>query len=66
MGVMKMGNIATRVGTEPTYLAFWPSVLTISPPRLPDVTTPSVYDLPADYYTHLPWNCKSFNAYKYI
>ena len=35
-GVMKMGNIAPRVGIEPTSLAF--SVLAITPPRLPDVT----------------------------
>ena len=39
VGVMKMGNIAPRAGIKPTSLAFWPSVLTTMPPRLPDVTT---------------------------
>ena len=34
-----MENIAPRVGIEPTSLAFWVSVLTITPPRLTDVTT---------------------------
>ena len=29
MGVMKMGNIVPRVGLEPTYLAFWASVLSL-------------------------------------
>ena len=32
-----MGNIAPRAGIELTSLAFWASVLTISPPRLPAV-----------------------------
>ena len=39
MGGMKMGNIVSRAGIEPTSFAFWASVLTISPSRLPDVTT---------------------------
>ena len=39
LGVMKMGNIAPRVGIEPTSLAFRTSVLTISPPMFPHVTT---------------------------
>ena len=39
LGVMKMGNIVLRAGVEPTSLAFWASVLTITPPMLPDATT---------------------------
>ena len=38
MGVSKMGNNAPRAGIKPTSLAFWASVLTLSPPRLADVT----------------------------
>ena len=38
MGVMKMGNIAPRDEIEPTPPAFWTSMLTITPPRLPDIT----------------------------
>ena len=44
MDVIKMGNIAHRAGIEPISLAFWASVLTIIPRRLPDVSmlpTPS-------------------------
>ena len=33
------GHCCSRMGIEPTYLAFWVSVLTITPSRLPDVTT---------------------------
>ena len=36
---MKMRNIVPRVGIEPTSLAFQANLLTISPPRIPDVTT---------------------------
>ena len=39
VGVMKMGTIVSRVGIEPTSLAFQANVLTITPPRLSDVTT---------------------------
>ena len=39
MGLMKMGNIAPRAGIEPTSLAFQVNGVTITPPRLPDVTT---------------------------
>ena len=39
LGVMKMGNIASRAGDEPTPLAFWVSVLTIIPSRRPDSIT---------------------------
>ena len=35
----KMGSIATRAGIEPTSLAFREIMLTITPPKLPDVTT---------------------------
>ena len=38
-GVMKMGNIVAGTEIEPTSLAFRASVLTITSPRLPDVTT---------------------------
>ena len=34
-----MGNIVPRAGIESTSLAFQTSVLTITPPRLPDVIT---------------------------
>ena len=40
---MNMGNNALIAGIDPTYLAFWASVLTITPPRYPRL---SVYDLP--------------------
>ena len=39
IGVIKMGNTAPRVRLEPTYLVIGTSVLTITPPRLRDVTT---------------------------
>ena len=39
MDVMKIGNIVPRVVIELTSLAFWASVLTITPPRHHDVTT---------------------------
>ena len=32
MRVIKMGNIASRAGFEPTFLAFWASVLTTEAP----------------------------------
>ena len=38
VGVMKMGNNLARAGIKPTSLALWANVLTITPPRLPDVT----------------------------
>ena len=38
-GVMKKGNIVPKAGIEPTFLVFCASVVTITPPRLPDVTT---------------------------
>ena len=43
MGVMKMGNIVARVGIKCTSLAFQASVLTITPNRIPDVTTISMH-----------------------
>ena len=39
MGVMKMLNIMPRAGVDPTSLALWASVITITPCRFPDVTT---------------------------
>ena len=57
MGVMKMGNIAPRTGIEPTPFAFWASVLTITPPRLPNITT-----LPTPMRLFAPWNGKYFSC----
>ena len=37
-GVMKMGNIVPRAGIEPTFPAFWSSVLIITSPMLPAIT----------------------------
>ena len=37
--ILRMGNIARRVGIEPIPLAFWTSMLTITPHRLPNVIT---------------------------
>ena len=34
---MKVGNIAPRAGIEPTSFAYVATVLTITPPRIPDV-----------------------------
>ena len=51
VGVMKMGNIAPRVGIRPPFLAVWASVLTITPPKLPDVTILLAGQLKADYYS---------------
>ena len=36
----KMGNIKPRAGIKCTSLAFRVHMLTITPPRLPDVTAP--------------------------
>ena len=41
-----MGNIAPRTGIEPTYFALRASVLTITPPRFPYVSTLHVYVAP--------------------
>ena len=38
VSVVKMGNIARRIGIEPTSPAIYASVLTITPPSLPVVT----------------------------
>ena len=38
-GVMTVGNVMPGVGIECTSLMFWARVLTITPPRFPDVTT---------------------------
>ena len=60
MGVMKMGNTVSRVGLEPTYLAFQASVLPfhcigslLSPlyPRPPVCVWLLVSEVSADYYT---------------
>ena len=69
VGEMKVGNIVPSAGIIPTSLAFQVSVLTITPPRLLDVTTlPTcmqllAWELSAD---SSPWICKPFNAYNYI
>ena len=39
MGVVKMENIAPRMGIKPTSLAFQARVVTVTPPGLPDVIT---------------------------
>ena len=39
MGIMKRTNIVPRVGIEYKSLAFQTSVITITPPWLPDVAT---------------------------
>ena len=59
VGMEKMGNIEPKVAIESTSLAFQASVLTITSPGLPDVTslpTPTCLccSLPERYYTHLP------------
>ena len=41
-GVMKIENIEHMAGIEPTSLVFLVSVLSITPARLPDVTTPNL------------------------
>ena len=38
VGMLKMGNIVSKARIEPTSLAFRASVLTITLPRLPDIT----------------------------
>ena len=38
MDAMKRGNIVPRARIEPASLAFRASVLTITPPKIPDVT----------------------------
>ena len=37
VGVIEMGNIAPRAVVEPTSLALGANMLTITPPRLPDI-----------------------------
>ena len=39
MGAIEMENSMPRAGSQPTSLAFWASVLTITSPRHPDVST---------------------------
>ena len=39
IGVMKIGNISPKAGIEQISLASYASVLTMSPPRISDVTT---------------------------
>ena len=69
---MKMGNSVSSLGIEPSSLAFWASMLTISLSRFPDVTSipTSIYAVPClrskcRLLHSFPRNCKSFNAYKY-
>ena len=63
VNVMKMRNIVPSAGIEPTSLAFQASVLTITPPRLPDVTT-----LPTATFLHcsLPERSGLTTTYIYI
>ena len=69
-----MGNIVPRAGIEPTSLGFRTSVLTIKPPRVPNVSiisTPicpcgSLPERSAQTITLVLLNCKSVNAYNYV
>ena len=74
VGVMKMGNIVPRVVIKTTSLAFGVSLLIITPPRLPDVTT---IPMPTSLCSSFPrgqcrllpsssWNCEYFTFYNYI
>ena len=60
IGVVKMGKIVPRAVIEPTSLAFWAGVLTITPPTLPDVTHAYLprlllpWAVSADYYIPSP------------
>ena len=51
---VKIGAIAPRLEIQPTYLAFRPSVLTITPPRFTEVTTLPKHTgvISADYYVY--------------
>ena len=67
-----MGNIVPRVGTEPTFLTFWASVLSLhcigflmSPLYLPVYAAPCL-TCQCRLLHSSPWNYKSFSAYKYI
>ena len=60
VGVINIGNIVPRTGIEPTPLAFWASMLTITSPRLSTVNTlptPTgtsfALEVSADYYKRL-------------
>ena len=60
--VMKTGNIVSRAGIKLAYLTFWATVLTISPPRLPDVSTvptPTCAEqttIPTAWTVNEPWD----------
>ena len=74
MGKMKMGNIVPSTGINPTSLALWASVLPsqhVGYLMSPLFQGPHVYAVPCltgqcRLLHSSPWNCKSFNAYKYI
>ena len=61
--VTKMGNIASRVVIGPTTLAFWASVLTITTPRLLDVT---IVPTPICLCIFLPERSVQTTTYIYI
>ena len=74
MGVTKMENTVPRAGLKPRSLAFWASVL---PSHHVGSLMSPLYPRPHVYVAlclrgqcrpllSSPWNCKSFNAYKYI
>ena len=68
-----MGHIVSRARIEPTSIAFWVTVRTITPPRFPDVTIlpmpsclcGSLVDRSMQTDVLVPWNCKSFSASNY-
>ena len=57
MGVMKMGNSVPQAGIEPIILTFQASVLTITPPRLPEISM-----LPTPTWTTTEWSVQTTKA----
>ena len=64
VGVMKMGNIVTRVGLEPTSLAFWASVQPLH--HVGSLMSP-VYRQPPVYAAAcLRCQCRYYTCYKMV
>ena len=63
MGVMKMGNFVPRAWIELKSLAFWTSMLTITPHMFPDVTT---VPMPTYLCSSLPERLVQTTTYVYI
>ena len=65
-----MGNTAPRAGIEPTSLAFWASVVAITQPRLPDITTIPIPtclcsplpEVSVDYYNTILGSWRAFQC----